>query len=112
MAVLFGLLLPLLRGHGLPKIPWLIAIMLWFWAVIAPVTLQPVYKVWMRIGLVLGWINTRIILGVVFYILMVPMGLMMRLFSGDPMRRKLEVDLETYRLPCKKRMRKSMEKPY
>src|ERR671937_688372 len=45
-----------------------------FLAALAPASLGPVYRVWMKIGHVLGWINTRIILGVVFYGMFVPMG--------------------------------------
>ncbi len=112
VAVLFGLLLPLLRGHSLPSWPWIIAVVLWFLAVLAPRTLKPVYQVWMRIGLVLGWVNTRLILGIVFYGLLMPMAMIMRLLNRDPMARKLEVNLSTYRLPSQRKTRESMEKPF
>jgi hypothetical protein len=36
------------------------------------------YRVWMAIAGVLGWINTRIILGLAFYLLIFPIGLLMR----------------------------------
>lgn len=111
-AVLFGLLLPWIRGHSLPSWPWIIAVILGFLAVLTPTTLQPVYQIWMRIGLVLGWINTRIILGIVFYGLMMPMGGIMRLLNRDSMTRKLDFNLSSYRLPSQSRTRASMEKPY
>ncbi len=112
VAVLFGLLLPWIRGHALPSIPWAIAAILWCLAVLAPKSLDPVYQVWMRIGLVLGWINTRIILGIVFYGLVTPMGAIMRLLNQDPMARKFEENLQTYRLPSQPKTRLSMEKPF
>ena len=112
VAILFGLLLPWIRGHSLPSIPWAIAAVLWCLAVLAPRSLNPVYQVWMRIGLVLGWVNTRIILGIVFYGLVTPMGVIMRLLNQDPMARKFEENLQTYRLPCQARTRISMEKPF
>ena len=56
---------------------------------------------WIRIGHVLGWINTRIILGVVF-----------RLFGHDPMRRKLERAATTYRQPSHHLPRERMERPF
>ncbi len=43
---------------------------------------------WMKIAGVLGWINSRILLGVVFYGIMTPMGLVMRLFGRDPLDRR------------------------
>ncbi len=112
VAVLFGLLLPWLKGHSLPSWPWIIAVVLGFLAVLAPMTLKPVYQVWMRIGLVLGWVNTRLILGIVFYGLLMPMAMIMRLLNRDPMARKLEVNLPTYRLPSQRKTRESMEKPF
>ena len=63
-----------------------------------PRSLKRAHKVWMFVGHVLGWINTRIILGVVFYGLITPMGLVMRLFGWDSMRRALMREAHTYRI--------------
>jgi hypothetical protein len=52
----------------------------------------------MTLGEGLGWINTRVILGVVFYGLFTPVGLLMRLRGKDPMRRNWEPDTDTYRV--------------
>lgn len=112
VAVLFGLVLPLLWGHGLVQWPWIVAGILWVWAIAAPGTLNPVYRVWMRFGLVMGFINTHIILGIIFYGLMWPMGIVMRLLGRDPMHRKFEGATDTYRLPTQTRLKKSMENPY
>ncbi|MBW4687713.1 MAG: sxtJ [Komarekiella atlantica HA4396-MV6] len=112
-AGLFGSLLPLIHHESIPILPWLIAAILWIWALIAPATLNGVYQIWMRIGLVLGWINTRIILGIVFYALLMPMGLVMRgVFHQDPMKRKLDADLATYRVIAQVKPRETMEKPF
>ena len=48
---------------------------------------------------VLGWINTRILLGIVFYGLITPMGLVRRLRGGDAMRRRGDPGAATYRVP-------------
>ena len=45
-------------------------------ALVWPRSLTQVYRLWMTVGEVLGWINTRIILGVLFYLLFTPMGLL------------------------------------
>ncbi|MBE9035771.1 SxtJ family membrane protein [aff. Roholtiella sp. LEGE 12411] len=112
-AGLFGSLLPLLHHEPLPILPWLIATILWVWALIAPATLNGIYQIWMKIGLVLGWINTRIILGIVFYALLMPMGLVMRgVFHQDTMKRKLDADLATYRVIAQVKPRERMEKPF
>src|SRR5262245_32270075 len=63
-----------------------------------PRSLTQVYRLWMRVGEVLGWINTRIILSVFFYLLFTPLGVYMRLRGKDPMRRTWAPEAESYRV--------------
>ena len=70
---------------------------------IVPGVLKHVYRGWMWVGHVMGWINTRIILGVLFYGVVTPMGLAMKLAGRDPMRRAFEPDAQTYRVICQPR---------
>ena len=63
-----------------------------------PGYLGPIYKGWMAIGHVLGWINTRIILGVLYYALFTPIGLVMRVWRKDVMRRQYDETTNTYRV--------------
>lgn len=56
------------------------------------------FKGWMFIGHALGWVNTRILLSLVFYGLLTPMGLMMRLLGKKTMRSVFEQDLASYRV--------------
>jgi saxitoxin biosynthesis operon SxtJ-like protein len=65
---------------------------------LAPRTLRPVYRVWMALGDALNWVNTRIILGVIFYGLITPLGVTRRRFGDDPMRRRPEPGADTYRV--------------
>jgi predicted membrane protein len=110
--VLFSLLLPWIKGHSLAIWPWIIAFPLWFLGILSPNSLKPVYQVWMRIGLVLGWINTRIILGIVFYLILFPMGLIARLLNDDPLEQKFNRKLVTYRTESHPIKQLNMEKPY
>ena len=70
---------------------------------IAPGVLKHVYRGWMWVGHVMGWVNTRIILGILFYGMVTPMGLVMKLSGHDPMRRAFEPDAKTYRAVCQPR---------
>src|SRR5437867_1674606 len=54
---------------------------------VVPSLLAPVHTGWMWVGHILGWINTRILLGIVFYGLVTPIGLIFRLMGKDTMRR-------------------------
>ena len=70
--------------------PWMtvlivIAFLLLVLAAIAPSLLRPVYRGWMFIGEALGWINTRIILTLVFFLVVTPIGVVMRVFGRSPM---------------------------
>jgi hypothetical protein len=69
-------------------------------ALVAPRILAPAHRVWMTLAEVLAWVNTRILLGVVFYGVVTPIGVVMRLLGHDPMRRRLEPTGESYRVRC------------
>ncbi len=112
VAVVFGFVLPILRHHSLSIVPWIIALVLWVWAIVAPTTLNVVYQIWMRIGLVLGWIQTRIILSVLFYAMLTPMGLIGRLLNRDRLKQRFEPNLPTYRQLSQLRTKESMEKTF
>ena len=40
----------------------------------------------MQLGLILGWFNSRIILGLVFILIVLPIAFFMRIFGYDPLR--------------------------
>ena len=81
-------------------------------AVIFPRSLVWVHKGWMAVGHVLGWINTRIILGVVFYVVVTPIGIVRRWLGKDPMGRQLRPDLDSYRVVRKPRPASHLTKQY
>jgi hypothetical protein len=72
-------------------------------ALVAPRVLAPAHRAWMALGAALGWVNTRIVLGVVFFAVVTPMGLALRLGRRDPMQRAFEPGATTYRVPCQAR---------
>ena len=74
-----------------------IGIILLVSALAFPGRLQLPYRVWMALGQALGWLNTRIILSVVFYGLFTPIGWARRYFGEDPLSRSFETGVETYR---------------
>ena len=112
IAVLFGLLIPGLRHHSIPWWPWIVGGVMGGLGLAAPRTLNPVYHAWMRFGLILNAIETPIVLGIVFYLIVLPMGMIKRLWGEDSMQRKLQGDRETYRVPSKVRTKVSMERPF
>ncbi len=112
IVILFGLLFPWLFEHGYPLWPWIIAGLFWLTAVAVPASLEPVHSGWLRFGHALGWINTRIILGLMFYTVFLFVSLIMRLVGKDPMSRTFDKNLNSYRVPSQVRERDHLEKPF
>ena len=111
-AVVFGLFLPWLFDHNFPRWPWIFCGIMFSWALLLPVTLKPVYLVWMTIGQALGWVNTRIILSIMFYLIILPVGLIMRLAGKDPMARSLTKEQKSYRITSPVPDKKHVERPF
>ncbi len=95
--VLLGISLWPLTKEQTPHL-WLIGIagFLLLAAIIFPKILSPIHYVWIKIGDVLGWINSRIILAIIFYAIFTPFGLTMRLFGKDPLQKKPDPDKKSY----------------
>tara|TARA_B100001559_G_scaffold287977_1_gene265329 strand:+ start:757 stop:1167 length:411 start_codon:yes stop_codon:yes gene_type:complete len=51
--------------------------------IIIPILLKPIYILWMTFAVILGWVMTRVILSLVFYLIMTPIGLLTRLLGED-----------------------------
>lgn len=111
LILFFVVLIPWIWDLSRPLWPWIVAVVLSLAALAVPDGLRPIYRVWMRFAEILGWINTRIILGLIFYVIFVPFGFLMRLVR-DPMRRKLDQHADSYRVPSPGPKPDNMEKPF
>ncbi len=85
--ILLGWLIPAITGHGFRAWTLWVGFPGFIFGLISPSSLQIPYKVWMMIGHVLGWVNSRIILGIIFFIVLLPIAMVMRLFGYDPLKR-------------------------
>jgi len=109
---LFGLLLPWILDKSFPVWPWYILAVSGGLAIIFPLALKPFYKLWMLFGAGMGWLNTRIILGFVFYFVFMPFGLVMKLFGKDLLSRRLDSKASSYRVVHDQENNSNMENPY
>ena len=110
--LIFGLLLPWIWDKSSPMWPWIVAAVFIAAALLVPMALGPVYRLWMKIGHVLGWINTRIILGIMFFFIFAPVALVLRLLGKDMLRRRLDTTATSYRIASEQLPRDRMERPY
>lgn len=61
-----------------------------------PGILQPFHRMWMRLAALLAWLNTRLLLSVFFFLILTPIGLLMRLFGKDLLNHKINRPALTY----------------
>ena len=98
MGVILCLLGLLLWWRGREIYPYLLAggaiFLLLGWS--APLVLKPIQKVWMTLALILGWIMTRIILSVLFFIVFVPIGWIARIFGKEFLDQKFDPKADSY----------------
>ncbi|MFN9546258.1 MAG: SxtJ family membrane protein [Cyanobacteriota bacterium] len=94
--VLLGWLLPALHSHPFRAwtlwigLPALVLGLTW------PRALAWPYRGWMALGHALGWINSHLLLGLVFLLVLQPIAAAMRLLGHDPLRRRRNTE-ESYR---------------
>jgi len=86
--VFIGWIIPSISGHVFRFWTLWIGAPLIFLGIVRPRILFYPYKVWMKIGLALGWINSRLILGLVFLLVLLPISLIMKIFGYDPLKKK------------------------
>ncbi|WP_100641068.1 SxtJ family membrane protein [Alteromonas facilis] len=76
--VIFAVVLPWLFDDPIPLWPFAITFVLFAAATILPVLLYPAYVMWIFVASILGWMNTQLILALVFFLLILPLGLVLR----------------------------------
>ena len=94
--ILLGWLFPSLFGHEFRTWTLWVGIPGLILGITAPRILKYPYKGWMVLGHALGWINSHIILGLVFIFVLQPIAYVMRLTGYDPLRIRRKGE-KTYR---------------
>ena len=95
---LIGWLLPSIFGHEFRTWTLWVGFPGLILGLTAPRLLNYPYKIWMLLGHALGWVNSHIILGLVFILVLQPIAYIMRLTGYDPLRVKLKEE-KSYREP-------------
>jgi len=112
VAGLFGLFLPWLFERPIRLWPWVVFAVLAAWALIAPRSLRLVYRYWMKLGLLLSRVTTPIVLGIVFFLVILPTGLIRRAFGRDAMARTFDDVAASYRIKSRDHGSHKLENPY
>jgi hypothetical protein len=104
----FGLLLPVFIaflgivarwGWNVPTVS------LWIWAGgaavaaiywLIPALRRPLYLSWMYAALPIGWTVSHLLLGIIYYIVITPIGVLMKLLGYDPLHRRFDRQARSY----------------
>ncbi|MBI2604800.1 MAG: hypothetical protein HYW49_01845, partial [Deltaproteobacteria bacterium] len=95
---------------AVPVWPFALGLPLIAAAILAPARLATLYRVWMRVGEALGWINSRLILGILFFIVVVPIGFLKKLLGGN--RARAVSGAGSFRQVSHPKDPKTMERPF
>jgi hypothetical protein len=70
-------------------------------AILKPALLAGLNRQWLKFGILLGKVVSPVALGVLFYGVVAPIGVLMRLTGKDPLRLKLDSSANSYWIPRK-----------
>lgn len=65
-------------------------------ALAAPQLLRTIHRLWMMFATILGYVMTRVILAVVFFAIITPIGLVLRAVGKDPLSKEPDSTLKSY----------------
>jgi hypothetical protein len=83
---------PLIVSEILWNLSWIVCLA----GVIYPPLVRPVYVVMMAVALPIGFVVSTILMLVIYYLIVTPIGLVMRLFGYDPMRMRPAAGTESF----------------
>lgn len=107
-------LLLMFRSHSLILCYSLgvIGIILFIFGVLFPLILNKIYIIWMGLAFAIGWVVSRILLLILFFFIITPIGFFGRLFGKEFLKVKTENKKETYWARKNKTKKINYEKMY
>jgi hypothetical protein len=112
ITVVFGLLIPWLMKRPFPLWPWVPGALLVSGALVRPNALRIVHAPWMRVALLLNRLTTPVVAGVVFFLVISPVGWIMRIAGKDPMTRRFDRGSPSYRVASRNSRPGDMERQF
>lgn len=63
---------------------------------VVPALMRPIYVTWMVAAFPIGWTLSHLLLATIFYMVITPLGLIIRALGHDPMNRRFDRQAATY----------------
>ena len=89
-------LYPLINSEGLRVWAFVVSIVFFLLAFIAPKILVFPNKLWFKFGLLISSILSPVVMALVYYVTVLPTGLIMRLLGKDLLKQKFDKNIESY----------------
>ena len=96
-----GVLVWRFDGMRAARVVWIVGVVVPALYYAIPPLRRPVYLGWLYAALPIGWVVSHVVVLVAFYLVVTPIGLIMRATGRDPMRRSFDPAAETYWTPHK-----------
>jgi hypothetical protein len=87
---------PLARGGGITMWPLPLAAAFLAAALLRPAVLGPLNRLWVKLGFLLARIVNPVLMAIMFYLVVTPMGIAARLLRNDPLKLRYDRSAETY----------------
>jgi hypothetical protein len=75
---------------------WIAAVAVGLPGLVMPALMRPIYVGWMAAAFPIGWVVSHLLLGTLYFLILTPIGLLLRLLGNDPMNRELDRAAKTY----------------
>jgi hypothetical protein len=75
---------------------WIAAVGIGVPGLAIPTLVRPIYVLWMALAFPIGWTVSHLLLGIIFYLVITPIGLLVRMLGNDPMTRTLDRNAKSY----------------
>ena len=73
-----------------------IGVLLILFGLILPNILKPLNKIWMTLAVILGWFMSRVILFILYYVIITPIGIFLKLIGKDFLQLKIDKSSKSY----------------
>ena len=73
-----------------------IGVLLILFGLILPNILKPLNKIWMTMAVILGWFMSRVILFILYYVIITPIGIFLKLIGKDFLQLKIDKSSKSY----------------
>ncbi len=96
--LIIGFLIPFLYSDNFRE--WTLWVSLFFlsFSLFKPNFLYLPYQLWIKLGFTLGYVNSKIIFGIIFFLVVTPIGIIMKIFKYDPLKIKLNKKIKSYKV--------------